>query len=89
MIKEMWEEYDIDFFFVVSDGEWCCCVFLDIFGWVFIIDELDEFLGDCNVLKCEVLVNCLFYDEEYIEEYVCNWIMIWINILIGCSGGSE
>ena len=89
LIKQTWDDYEMQPSRPASDGEWARRGYLDVIGRIPTVEELDSYTASRSKSKKAELVAKLLYDEQYTEEYARNWTTLWTNVLIGRTGGTE
>ncbi len=82
LVRQGWEAHSLKSSPPATDGEWCRRVYLDVFGRIPTVDELESFLEHKPADRKVHLVNRLLSDE-YVEEYAQNWSTLWTTMLIG------
>ncbi len=88
LIKQVWDDYEINPSREATDGEWCRRVFLDVIGRIPTVEELNRFLSDNRDDNKQQLIETLLYDDRYTEEFARHWTTVWANLLIGRTGGN-
>lgn len=84
------QEQGLQFFLKVEKVKFICCFFFDLWGLLFILEEIDVFVGDDCLDVWECLVDIFFNFIVYVECMALDWMdIVWYVDIYGYQDDFE